>query len=214
MIEIIIIDVQKYFKMNEPMEKTNSRFHIWALTKANSRKAPIWLGVLFFMELVLFIPLDAILMFFCLENRKKIFLYIGIATAFSILSGLIGYLVGHFLWDLIGSYIVPHFISSSSFNRLSGQLQTYENWTVFIGALIPFPLKALSLTAGVFHLALLPFCIYLSMARLLRFLILVMAILFWGEKIKCFVDRHFQKILVVLGAKIAMIFTLFWALAK
>jgi membrane protein YqaA with SNARE-associated domain len=196
------------------MEKQHSRFYRWALQKAHSSKAPLWIGLLFFMELVLFVPLDAILMFFCLQNRNKIFLYVGIAAIASILSGLIGYLVGHFLWDLIGSYIVPHLISHSSFGRISYQLQTYEHWTVFIGALIPFPLKALSLTAGVFHLGLFSFVCYLTLARCLRFFIIGGAILFWGEAIKNFVERHFHRILLVIGAKMAMIFTLFWIMAK
>lgn len=196
------------------MEKTHSRFYSWAIRKANSPKAPFWIGILFFMELILFIPLDAILMFFCLENRRKIFLYVGIAAAASVLSGLIGYLVGHFLWDLVGSYIVPHLISKASFAHISNHFQLYENWAVFTLALIPFPLKALSLTAGVFHLGFLPFFICLISARFLRFLLIGGAILLWGESIKNFVERHFHRILLVLGAKLAMIFTLFWILAK
>lgn len=196
------------------MEKTQPKLYNWAIQKANSPKAPFWVGLLFFLELVLFIPLDAILMFFCLENRKKIFLYVGIAAIGSVVSGLIGYLVGHFLWDLVGSFIVPHVISSSSFNRISNHFQLYENWAVFIGALIPFPLKALSLTAGVFRLGFLPFFLCLSLARILRFVLIGTAILLWGESIKNFVERHFQRIVLLLGAKMAVIFFLFWTISK
>jgi membrane protein YqaA with SNARE-associated domain len=196
------------------MEKGHSKLYHWAIQKANSPYAPFWVGLLFFMELVLFIPLDAILMFFCLENRKRIFLYVAIAAIASVLSGLVGYLAGHFLWDLIGTYIVPHLISHHAFARISNHFQLYENWAVFIGALIPFPLKALSLTAGVFHLGLLPFFLCLSLARALRFLVIGAAILYWGEKIKNFVGRHFHRIIMILGAKIAMVFFLFWILAK
>jgi len=196
------------------MEKKHSKFYNWAIQKAHSSKAPLWVGLLFFLELVLFIPLDAVLMFFCLENRKNIFLYVGIAAIASVFSGLIGYLAGHFLWDLIGSYVVPHLVSSSSFSHLSNHFQLYENWAVFIGGLVPFPLKALSLTAGVFHLGLLPFFLCLSCARILRFLLVGTAILLWGESIKNFVERHFHRIIFIIGAKMAMIFLLFWAISK
>lgn len=199
---------------SSPMEKKHSKLYTWAIQKANSPKAPFWVGLLFSLELFLFIPLDAILMFFCLENRKKIFLYVAIAAIASALSGLVGYLAGHFLWDLIGSYIVPHLISHASFGRISNHMQLYENWAVFIGALIPFPLKALSLTAGVFHLGLLPFFLCISCARTLRFLLIGVAILLWGESIKNFVERHFHRIILVIGAKMAAIFLLFWAIAK
>src|SRR6187431_3120562 len=84
-------------------EKTPTPLYSWALQKATSPKAPLWIGLLFALELFLFIPLDAILMFFCLQNRSRIFLYASIATIASLVSGLIGYFLGHFLWDLISS---------------------------------------------------------------------------------------------------------------
>lgn len=195
-------------------EKQPSRLYSWAIQKATSSKAPLWIGLLFFLELVLFIPLDAILMFFCLQNRSRIFLYIAIATLASLASGLIGYLLGHFLWDLIGHYVVPHFISVASFDKVSSHFQAYENWAVFFGGLVPFPLKALSLGAGVFHLGIFPFAICLAAARLLRFLLIGGTMAIWGEKVKLFVERNFHRIIMVVGAKVAMVFLFFWVFAR
>jgi len=191
-----------------------SKLYSWAIEKANSPKAPLWIGLLFFLELFLFIPLDGVLMFFCLQNRSKIAVYVAIASIASLASGLVGYLAGHFLWDLIGSFIVPQLISSASFDRVSSHFQLYENWAVFIGAFIPFPLKALSLGAGVFHLGILPFALYFVAARLLRFLLIGGTMAIWGEKVKLFVERHFNRILMVVGAKVAMAFVFFWVLAR
>lgn len=195
------------------MEKSTRKLYNWAIQKANSPKAPFWIGALFSLEIILFIPLDAILMFFCLQNRKKIPLYIAIAAAASVVSGVIGYLLGHFLWDLIGTYVVPHLVSTSLFDKVSLHLQQYENWAVFFGSLLPFPLKAISMTAGVFHLAFLPFVVYLLTARVARFALVGGAMVMGGEKLKDFVDRHFHRIVVVVGAKIAAAFLFFWALA-
>lgn len=196
------------------MKQHSARLYSWAIDKASSTKAPFWLGLLFSMELFLFIPLDAILMFFCLQKRSHIFLYILIATIASTLSGLIGYLFGHFLWDLVGNWVVPHLISSGSFERMSGHIQHYENWAVFFGALAPFPLKILSLTGGVFHLGVVPFVTCLALARLIRFTLIGAAMAFWGEKVKAFVDRHFHRLFMLLGAKIALAFLFFWVLTK
>lgn len=183
------------------------------MQKASSTKAPLWIGVLFSLEIILFIPLDAILMFFCLQNRKRIPLYIAIASVASAVSGVIGYLLGHFLWDLIGPYVVPHFIATSLFERLSTQLQQYESWAVFLGSLLPFPLKAISMTSGVFHLGFASFLSWLFAARIVRFALVGGAMVIGGEKLKDFVDRHFHRIVVVVGAKIAAAFIFFWALA-
>src|SRR3990172_706955 len=101
------------------MRTQTAKLYSWALQKAESDKAPYWIGLLFFLEIALFIPLDAILVFFCLQNRQKTFLYATIATIASTASGLIGYVFGHFLWDLVGPYVVPHLISTPSFDRIS-----------------------------------------------------------------------------------------------
>src|SRR3990167_11175599 len=99
------------------MKKHSAKLYNWAIDKASSEKAPLWLGLLFSMEIFLLIPLDAVMMFFCLQKRSNIFLYIMIATLASVFSGVIGYLFGHFLWDLVGNWVVPHLISISSFER-------------------------------------------------------------------------------------------------
>lgn len=196
------------------MKAHTTKIYNWALQKAESEKAPFWMGLLFFLEIVLFLPLDAVLMFFCLQNRSKIILYVFLATVFSTISGLMGYLAGHFLWDLIGPYVVPHLISAASFAKAAAHLQQYEHGAIFLGALLPFPLKILSLSAGVFELGVVPFLAYFLMARFIRFLLIGGAMMIWGEKVKIFVDKHFHRVLVLLGAKIAMAFSFFWVLVK
>lgn len=196
------------------MTASNSQLYSWAIKKASSPHSALWVGILFSLELVLFIPLDAILMFFCLENRKHIFFYTFIATIASVISGLTGYFLGHFLWDLIGPYVMPTFLSPTLFHRIEGHFQLYENWAVFLGALIPFPLKAITLTAGVFHLAFGPFFLCLIAARTLRFLVIGVSMFFWGVTVKSFIARHFHRILILIGAKIVMAFLFFWILAR
>jgi len=196
------------------MKSSTTKLYNWAIHKASSSKAPLWLGLLFSLELVLFIPLDAILMFFCLQKRNNILLYIMIATLASTISGLIGYLAGHFLWDLIGGWVVPNLISTGTFERLSGHMIQYESWAIFFGALIPFPLKALSLVGGVFKLGIAPFITFLAAARLIRFALIGGVMAIWGEKVKLFVDKHFHRIFMLIGAKVAVAILFFWVLAR
>lgn len=191
----------------------NGRVYNWAIRRTESRRSPLWIGLLFFLELVLFIPLDVVLIFFCLQNRRNIGLYVVIATLASTLSGFCGYLLGHFLWDLVGPYIVPHLICPAAFDRFAHHYQAYENWAIFFSSLLPLPLKVISLSAGIFHLGLTAFLSYLFLARLLRFALIGGAMILWGEKVKIFVDRHFHRLLVVVGAKIAVGFGLLWAIS-
>ena len=193
------------------MTITTQPLYQWALRKAHSPRAPFWVALLFGLELVLFIPLDAVLMFFCLQKRSRTLLYVLIAALFSVVSGVMGYLVGCFLWDLVGSFVIPYLISPAFFARISSHFQTHESLAVFFGALLPFPLKALSLTAGVFKLGLPSFVAYLAAARSVRFLFVGGAMFFGGEPVQRFVERHFSKILLVLGAKATLVFLAIWA---
>lgn len=196
------------------MKAQTTKLYNWAITKAESTKSPLWLSLLFFLEITLFLPLDAVLMFFCLQNRKKIFLYIALATIASTISGLMGYLLGHFLWDLIGSYVVPHIISTAAFTKISLHFQHYENWAIFFGALVPFPLKILTLSAGVFKLGIIPFISYFFVARFVRFSLIGISMMVWGPQVKSFLDRNFHKVMLLIGAKVAAAFIFLWALAK
>ncbi len=196
------------------MKTRSAKFYHWAIDKASSEKAPLWIALLFSLELFLFVPLDAVMMFFCLQKRRNIVLYILITTIASTLSGFLGYLLGHFLWDLVGGWVVPHLISFASFEKMSGHIQHYENWAVFLGSLIPFPLKILSVVSGVFHLGIPAFITYLATARLIRFALIGGMMAIWGERVKLFVDKHFHRIFMILGAKIAAASALFWIIAR
>lgn len=196
------------------MKAQTTKLYNWALLKAESKRSSFWISLLFFFEITLFLPLDAVLMFFCLQNRRKIFTYIILAAAASTVSGLVGYLLGHFLWDLIGPYIVPHLVSTAAFTKISLQFQHYETWVVFIGALLPFPIKVLTLSAGAFHLGIFPFISYFVFARLIRFSLIGGSMMIWGDQVKAFLDRHFHRILMIIGAKIATAFAFLWFLAK
>ena len=188
------------------------KFYAWSAGKANSRFAPIWLGVIFLLELIFFLPMDAILLLFCLENRPRRYYYAFMATLSSAITGIVGFFLGHLAWDFLQPYILDHWISTAFFTRITDHYLAVQNWAVFLGALLPVPYKAVTLSAGVCHLNFLPFLGAILAARAVRFFAIAKAIEKWGEQIKAFVDRHFHRFMVALGLKIAFALSLFWVL--
>ena len=184
----------------------------WAAAKANSRFSHFWLGMVFVLELVLFIPFDAVLVLFCLENPSRRYVYATFAALASVFTGLVGFLIGHLAWDLVGPWVLDRFVSQSFFDNLCLHYQNYQNWAVFLGALLPMPLKAVTLSAGVCHLAVTPFLLCIFLARMVRFFLVAKAVQIWGVQIKSFVTRHFGGILIIMGAKIALAFAFLWAM--
>ncbi|MGR3973202.1 MAG: hypothetical protein QRY72_01290 [Candidatus Rhabdochlamydia sp.] len=193
------------------MVGSSQKIYLWAAQKARHRFAPIWLSSVFLLELILFVPMDAILLLFCLENPSKRYLYAVMATASAVVTGMIGYGVGLMLWDFLSPYILDHLISSSFFEQVAASYQKIQHIAVFLGALLPLPYKAITLSAGVSHLSFFPFIGAICTARGLRSLIIVKAIEKWGEQIKYFMNRYFHHVMLAVGIKIAFILSCLWA---
>lgn len=194
------------------MLKTSRKIYDWAAQKARSKNSVLWLGIVYLLELVFFLPLDALLMLFCMENPSKRYLYALVAATASVLCGFIGYLLGLFLWDAIGPVVIGHLVSPDFFNRLVEHYSLHQKTAVFVGSLLPIPFKAITLSAGFCKLALWPFITCVFLARILRFFIIAGMMHLWGSKVKEFIDRHFNRIVMAVGAKIALGLAFIWAI--
>lgn len=169
----------------------------WMGKKAHSKHGLFWLFILFFIEASVFIiPVDPLLILFCVEHRKKSFFFASLATAASVLGGLFGYVIGFLLWDAIGAKIVSLLISQETFQVAVHRYTIYQAWAVLIGAFTPVPYKAITISAGFCKLPLMPFIIYSIIGRGLRFYIIAAAIYVWGQRIKDFIDKYFNYLVV------------------
>lgn len=196
------------------MLKPARQIYDWAAQKVHSPFAPLWFGLIFLLEIILFIPLDALLILFCMEKKEQRYLYATIAAIASTISGVVGFLAGYLLWDIIGPFVIEHLISPQFFERLLTQYTHYQNWAVLIGSFLPIPFKAIALSAGFFQLALLPFILCVFAARVIRFFSIALMMQLWGARLKAFIDRHFNRIVIAFGAKIALTISFFWALGS
>ncbi len=190
----------------------SKKIYEWACCKVAGRYAALWLGAIFALELVLILPLDAVLVFFCLHNKSRRYLFAIIATLGSLLSGVAGYLLGRLLWDSIGTFVVGHLLSPDFFHRLIDHYAQNEALAVLIGSLLPVPLKAISLSAGFCQIPFVPFLFYILLARAVRFFLVAVSVQQWGEKIALFFDRHFSHLFMAMGAKVLLTLGFFFLL--
>jgi membrane protein YqaA with SNARE-associated domain len=123
------------------MLKSARKIYTLAANKVHSPWASFWLATLFLLEIALFIPLDALLMLFCIERPPQAFFYALVAAIFSTLSGLVGFCMGLLLWDTAGTYLVSHFIGPHFFERLVQHYQSYQTIALLCGAFLPLPFK-------------------------------------------------------------------------
>lgn len=176
----------------------------WMGSCVHKKHADLLLMVLFYFEaLILFLPTDPMLIVYCIERRKKAFWYAFIATVASVLGGATGYLIGYWLWDsygqiIINSRLVSFALKPEDFSYLCELYKKHELMAVFIAGFTPVPYKAATFTAGFCRLGFIPFVLCSFVARGARFFLYAIVISIWGEKIKEFLDRYFNLLVLLI----------------
>ena len=170
------------------------KLYLWLSPHLQGRYGTLLFIVLVATEGFFVIPVSALLIFFCLENRSKAFTYATLATVLTGISALLGYLIGYLLHQT-GSY---YLLSPETVQSLSATFTEYQAFSSFIIALSPIPYKTVTITAGFLGVPLVPFIPLSIAARGIRFFALASAIHFWGTHLKY---NHFYWLLG-LGALI------------
>lgn len=186
----------------------------WACQKAYSPRAPLWLALIFLLEMFLLLPMDALLMLFCIHNPERRYVYALVATLSSIVIGLIGYAVGYLLWDSVGNFVTTYLISENFFRHLVKNYNEHEYLAVFLGGFLPIPFKAVTISAGFCKLSVNGFVVALLLSRALRFFFIAEMMQRWGSQIRGFIDRNFGSLIVAFGIKTALTFAFFWILGN
>lgn len=164
-------------------------------------------SLLVFIEGFFIVPVSTLLAFYSLEDRKRTFIYAGIATIISGFAALTGYYIGMLLWNLTGTKLLNLLISEAKFTKLVQQFKIYQNFAVFFASFTPVPFKALTLTAGFCKLPLKSFLIFTILGRGIRFYLISTAIHIWGDSFNYFLNKYFY---YIIGLGIAFIIFSFW----
>ena len=83
------------------------RLYDWTMDKAAHRHAVWWLALFAFVEASFFpVPPHPLLGLMCLAEPKKAIRYAAVATAASVLGGLLGYAIGAVLYDTVGQQLL------------------------------------------------------------------------------------------------------------
>lgn len=183
------------------------RLYDWLGIQVHKPYAIPFLGVLFFIEAIFFVPVDPLFMLFCIERRNQAFYLAGIATCASVLGGIVGYFLGFGIWETVGQKLVNLVLTQATFDSAVARFEEYQSWAVLIAGFTPLPYKAVTLAAGFCQLPLIPFIINSCIARGARFFLVAGIIYIWGERIKEYIDRYFN-ILVLLF--VIILFAALW----
>ncbi len=155
-----------------------------ALGWSRHRHAGKYLFALSFAESSFFpIPPDVMLAPMSLARPEKAFSFALWTTIASVLGGILGYLIGYFMFDTISPWLQE--------TRYWEKYLTAENWfkewgfwAVFIAGFSPIPYKVFTIAAGALQMFILPFIAASLIGRGARFFLVAMLLSWGGEKLE------------------------------
>jgi membrane protein YqaA with SNARE-associated domain len=169
----------------------------WVLRLSERPRAVVALFLLSLAESSFFpIPPDVMLVPMCVAKPKKAFHYAFWCSVASILGGVLGYLIGHYAWDAVGTYFfdyVPGF-TPEKFEKVGDLYKEYNFWIVFTAGFSPIPYKLITITAGVFGIAFPTFLMASAISRSARFFLEAAIVRWLGPSAQTYIEKNFNKV--------------------
>ncbi|PLK27405.1 YqaA family protein [Novosphingobium sp. TH158] len=167
------------------------RLYEWTMAKASDPRAEWWLALFSFIEASFFpIPPHPVLGLMCLAEPKKALRFAAIATLASVAGGLLGYAIGYFLFDALGTQILALLGLTDSFPSARCYLNEYGFWIFVAKGATPIPFKLLTITAGFIGMGLGVFLLGSLISRAISFMIVGVLFRLFGAPIKAFIDKY------------------------
>ena len=189
------------------------------LDLAAHKSSNFFLGVISFIESSFFpIPPDVMIIPMVIAKKKsylKIFL---IASIFSVLGGIFGYMLGAVFLD-IAMNIIEFYGYEKKIINLKNNLSQGEGFLtwlsiLFLAGFTPLPYKAFTIASGLIGFNILIFIIVSLISRSLRFFLISYLSYKFGDLFTEFMNKHGSKWFTVLGLLIVLIFIFVFLILK
>jgi|TARA_B100000315_G_scaffold259407_1_gene315353 membrane protein YqaA with SNARE-associated domain len=172
----------------------------WVLHWADTPYALLALIILAVAESSFFpVPVDILLIALAVSVPMKSFIYASYTSLFSVVGGVLGYVIGLQLMDLIGYPIIEFYGYEDQFKSLSITFQNYNFITILTAALTPIPYKVFTITAGAVGADFWEFLVASAIGRTARFFAVSALIYYFGEKIKFYIEKYFNILTIIFG---------------
>ena len=158
---------------------------------AGHQQAIFLLGAVSFIEASFFpIPPDVMLIPMVLMNPSRAWLFALVATAFSVLGGIFGYIIGTFSYEYIAEPLLYLLGKEAEMINFSNKYNEIGFWAVITAGISPIPYKVVTIMSGATNLN---FAVFLGASlasRGLRFFVVAGLLHFYGHAIRDFIERY------------------------
>ena len=189
------------------------------LELAAHKSSNFYLGLVSFIESSFFpIPPDAMIIPMVIAKKKEYLKIFLIASIFSVLGGIFGYLIGYLFFDL-AMYLIEFYGYQDKVENLKLSMSEgsgFLAWLsiLFLAGFTPLPYKAFTISSGLIAFNLPVFIIVSLISRSLRFFIVAYLSYKFGELFTEFMEKHGSKWFTIIGIIIVIIFIIIYLFFK
>lgn len=189
------------------------------LELAAHKSSNFYLGLVSFIESSFFpIPPDAMIIPMVIAKKKEYLKIFLIASIFSVLGGIFGYLIGYLFFDL-AMYVIEFYGYQDKVENLKlsmSQGSGFLTWLsiLFLAGFTPLPYKAFTISSGLIAFNLPIFIIVSLISRSLRFFIVAYLSYRFGELFTEYMEKHGSKWFTIIGIIIVIIFIIIYLFFK
>lgn len=182
----------------------------WVVGWAEKPQAEKALAGISFAESSFFpIPPDPLVIAMVTARPKKYIRIASICTVGSVLGGIAGYLIGMFLFETVGRWVIDTYGLQKEFVSIGELYAAHAFLAILIGGFTPIPYKLVAIAAGVFAINFPIFFIASILSRGGRFFLVATLMHHFGKRYKDKIEQYidglgFLFILLVIAGVIAV----------
>ena len=189
------------------------------LDLAAHKSSKYYLAIVSFVESSFFpIPPDVMVVPMIISKKNdfiKIFL---ITTIFSVLGGMLGYLIGAFFFEF-GAHIMSFYGYEDKLSEIKENLVNSDGFYAWLGVLFlagftPLPYKVFTIASGLIGFNFLIFVLISLISRGLRFFIVSYLSYKFGDLFNEYMDKHGSKWFTIIGILIVIIGLIIYLIFK
>ncbi len=189
------------------------------LDLAAHKSSKYYLAIVSFIESSFFpIPPDVMVIPMVISKKNdfiKIFL---ITTTFSVLGGMLGYLIGAFFFEF-GANIMSFYSYEDKLSKIKENLVNSDGFYAWLGVLFlagftPLPYKVFTIASGLIGFNFLVFVLISLISRGLRFFLVSYLSYKFGDLFNEYMDKHGSKWFTIIGILIVIIGLIIYLIFK
>jgi membrane protein YqaA with SNARE-associated domain len=167
------------------------RLYDWTMGLAGHRHALPALALVAFIESSLFpVPPDILIIPMVLAAPSRAWRVATVATAASVVGGLLGYAIGAGLYETVGRPVLDFYGYGAKFESFRDAYNEWGAWIVAGAGFTPFPYKVITIASGVTGLNLAVFMLASLISRGARFFLLAALLWYFGPPVRRFIEAN------------------------